>query len=144
MQSTSGSAVFAKVDMCHAYWQLPLHAYSQECMSIQTPLGVFTPTRALQGSTDAGNHFQSCLSQVFSELHEHLLHWQDDGLAHANDEEQHIKLLRRIFALCEQYGLKLHAKKCELFLREAKFCGRLIDSDGVRHYPRAFETLANM
>ena len=56
--SVAGSSVFASVDMCHAYWQIPLHEDSRECMSIQTPVGVYTPTRILQGSTDAGNHFQ--------------------------------------------------------------------------------------
>lgn len=47
--STAGSKAFAKLDICHAYWQVPLDGELQECMSIQTPLGVYTPTRILQG-----------------------------------------------------------------------------------------------
>ena len=38
LQSVQGSTCFAKMDMSHAYWQLPLHPSSQETMSIQTPL----------------------------------------------------------------------------------------------------------
>jgi len=67
-QTIRGSSVFANIDRCHAYWQIPLHKGSQECMSIQTPLGVYTPTRVLQGSTDAGNHFQACIAQIFEDL----------------------------------------------------------------------------
>ncbi len=35
-QSIFGRNVFAKIDTCHAYWQIPLHPNSQECMSIRT------------------------------------------------------------------------------------------------------------
>lgn len=56
---TSG---FAQVDMCHAYWQLPLGKLSQEVMTVQTPLGIFSPIRVLQCSTDAANHFQAATS----------------------------------------------------------------------------------
>ena len=50
--SIAGSKVFAKLDMIHAFWQLALHPDSQECMSIQTPLGVYTPTRVLCSTID--------------------------------------------------------------------------------------------
>lgn len=35
-RTIGGSKVFAKVDIFHAYWQIPLHVESQEVMSIQT------------------------------------------------------------------------------------------------------------
>jgi len=143
-QSTAGSTVFAKIDMCHAYWQIPLHPDSQEIMSIQTPLGVHTPTRILQGGTDAGNHFQSTISQVFAEMASHLLQWLDDFLMHAASETELLRRLGRFFEVCHDFGLKLHARKTHLFLREVNFCGRIIDSKGVRHDPRSLDTLKNM
>jgi hypothetical protein len=54
LQTTEGSSYYAKIDMCHAYWQLPLDKESDEYMSIQTPLGVHTPTRTLQGGYRRG------------------------------------------------------------------------------------------
>jgi len=93
-QSTAVSTAFAKLDMCHAYWQVPLHKDSQEVMSIQTPVGVYTSTRILQGSTDAGNHFQATTSNVFRELNEKLIQWLDDFLAHARDEADLLRVLR--------------------------------------------------
>ena len=38
-----GGTVFANIDLFHAYWQIPLHPESQECMPTQTLLGVYTP-----------------------------------------------------------------------------------------------------
>jgi hypothetical protein len=54
-QSVQGSRCFAKVDLCHSYWQLALAVESQEIFSIQTPGGIYTPTRLIQGTPDAGN-----------------------------------------------------------------------------------------
>ena len=139
--SIAGSKIFAKLDMIHAFWQLPLHPDSQECMSIQTPLGVYKPTRVLQGSTDAGNHFHSATAQVFSELQDRLAQWQDEFLKHALNEDHLLKILRRHFELWSKFGLKLHASKCGFFLTEAKFCGRIIDQSGVRYDPLRMETL---
>ena len=143
IRSVAGSLFFANLDMCHAYWQLMLHILSRECMSIQTPIGVFTPTRVLQGSTDAGNHFQSVTSHVFSSI-PNLLQWLDDFLLHAQSEDELLGFIESFFGLCMQFGFKLHAAKCKFFLREAKFCGRLIDSAGIRFHPRDMDALQNM
>lgn len=144
LQLTEGSSVFAKIDLCHAYWQVPLHKDSQECMSIQTPLGVFTPRRVLQGSTDAGSHFQASTAKVFECVSANMLQWLDDFLLHAKDEGTLIDILETYFARCREFGLKIHAEKTKLFLRETKFCGRIIDGEGIRFDPRSLDALLNM
>jgi len=78
-------------------------------MSIQTPLGVYTPRRVSQGSTDAGNHFQSCTSQISEDLIDCLLQWLDDFLIHAKTEEDLLKHVRQFFSQCRKFGLKVHA-----------------------------------
>jgi hypothetical protein len=57
-QSIQGSRSFAKIDVCHAHWQLTLVIESLEIFSNQTPVGIYTPNRLIQGSTDADNYFQ--------------------------------------------------------------------------------------
>jgi hypothetical protein len=42
-----GSEVFATLNFCQGYWQIPLHKDSQDCQSFITPDGVHTPTRVL-------------------------------------------------------------------------------------------------
>ena len=70
-------------------------------MSIQTPLGGFTPTRVLQGSTEEGNHFQSATAQVFMELQESLAKWQDDFLMDAAGEERLLKLIHNSWSFAQ-------------------------------------------
>lgn len=106
-------------------------------------VGVYTPSRILQGSTDAGNHFQSVTSCIFAEINK-ILQWLDDFLLHAKDEQELLKNLERFLYLCDKFGLKINAKKFQLFLKSAEFCGRIIDKDGTRFQPRQLEALLNM
>lgn len=144
LQTTAGSVCFAKIDMAHAYWQLPLAQDSQEMLSIQTPLGVYSSTRLLQGSTDAGNHFQAVTQELFQEKVPRLLQWLDDFLLHADSEQQLLDSVDQFLGICAEHGLKIHAEKTELFLREARFCGRVLSRDGLKFDPRHFESLLQM
>jgi Reverse transcriptase (RNA-dependent DNA polymerase) len=115
-QTLQGSKVFAKIDLCHAYWQLALDRICQEIFSIQTPLGIYTPTRLLQGSTNAGNYFyfQGATAPLFlssSDLVNRLLQWLDDFLLHAATESGFLKALRAFFQICREYGLKVQPSR---------------------------------
>jgi hypothetical protein len=70
--------------LSHDYWQLPLVPESQECQSFITPEGVYSPTRALHGTTNAVIHIQALLKEVFAPLSRNLLGWLDDLLLHAS------------------------------------------------------------
>ena len=94
MQSVQGSEMFAKVDMAHAYWQLPLAEEWKELMWIQTPLGVFSSIRLLQGSTDAGNHFQAVTSEAFSSIATNTFQWIEDFMFHAEKEDNLLDIIR--------------------------------------------------
>ena len=146
-QSVSGSRFFSKIDLCHAYWQIALALACQEFFSIQTPIGIFTPDRLIQGSTDAGNYFQGTTEPLFSQhadLMDKFLQWLDDFLLHAKTEEELLRALRAFFDICREFGLKVHALKTELFAKEATFCGRVFDQNGMRFHPSKFEALKSM
>lgn len=86
LQSVEGITCFAKIDMAHAYWQLPLAKESQEMLSIQNPLGVYSSTRALHGSTDGGNYYQS--ANALSDRVRKLFQWIDDLVLYSGDDAE--------------------------------------------------------
>jgi len=45
------------------------------------------------------------------------------------------------FELCRANNIKLHARKCHLFLTTVNWCGRLISAEGVRMDPSRLESL---
>jgi hypothetical protein len=63
-----GSEVFATLNFCQSYWQIPLHKDSQDCQSFITPDGVYTPTRVLHGTRNATQHLQSVLVVMMDDI----------------------------------------------------------------------------
>jgi len=139
-----GAQCFSVFDFCNGYWQLALDKESQECQSFVTPDGVFTPTRVMQGQTNAVSFFQSSLQGIFVSIREKMLQWIDDMLMHCKSIRELMDTIAQLFALCRSARLKLHAAKCHLFLLVVKWCGRLISKDGIRFDPSRLDALIGM
>ena len=140
----TGSAVYAKLDFSHGYWQIALDEKSRECQSFGTDEGIWTPTRVLQGSKNSSAYFQAATSKIYKPLRERLLQWLDDWLMHAKTEGELLNTLKVFFVLSREYRVKLNAKKCTLFTREVTWCGRKISAEGVTYDPRRLEGLKIM
>lgn len=65
------------MDLAHGYWKIRLAELSQEMMSIQTPIGVYSSRRLGQGGSDSENHFQAVLGEKFEGRVKNLLQWLD-------------------------------------------------------------------
>jgi Reverse transcriptase (RNA-dependent DNA polymerase) len=127
-----GSEVFATLEFCQGYWQIPLHKYSQDCQSFITPDRVYTPTRVLHGTRNATQHLQSVLVVMMDNIKSNIKEWLDDCLLHTKTEDNLLATLNFFFKKCQEHGLKLHASKSVLFATTVRYCGRLITKDGVR------------
>lgn len=107
----SGDSVNAVIDLCQGYYQLALHEDSQECQSFITPDGVFTPTRVMQGQTNAVFFFQSTIQSLCLTILDLILQWLDDLLFHAKTPRMLLDALKKIFSICLRVDIKLHAEK---------------------------------
>ena len=143
-QDISGSQCFGKFDLAHGYWQVPLAEESQAMMSIQTPNGVYSSRRLLQGGTDSGRHFQAVLQEKFYGRVEKMLQRLDDFLFYATDEEQLLDNIDSFLQVFNEIGLKIQAEKMTLFATTVQLCGRVISNDGIQYHPRYFESLVSM
>ena len=113
-------------------------------MAFSTPTGTYAPTRVPQGHQDASSYFQAVTYPLFEAIRAQVLQYLDDFLIHAKNEEQLLSIIEHFLAICSKYNLKIGAKKTNLFLKEARFCGRIISGDGIRFDPRNLETLQSM
>jgi hypothetical protein len=77
-------------------------------------------------------------------LYKHLLIWIDDLLLYADDIDTYLDKLAELFFLLNDFGLKLSVKKSSLYQKEVKWCGKIIDANGVRHDPARIATLRAM
>lgn len=140
----SNASCFASIDLCHCYWQFPIENESRECQSFITPDGVFTPTRVLHGQSKATAYVQSTVQELCLEIRDVTLQWLDDILFHCVTPRVLLQALKKFFEICQTYGLKLHASKCQFFLRSVTWCGRVISEEGIRLDPARLVALVNM
>ena len=137
------STVFASIDFCAGYWQMPLHEDDQHIHSFITPSGVYQPTRTLQGASNSGPNFQSRVEPCFVSIREALKAWLDDMALHQKDEKRLLLTLGKFFEICRERNLKISAKKTVLFNTSLRWCGYIVDQHGVQCDPRRVDALKN-
>jgi hypothetical protein len=115
LASLAVSKCLATLDLMQGYWQLPSHEGSQECQSIISPDGVYTPTRVQHGTTNATVHMQSITEDLMHDIRHSVKIWLDDNMIHVTDEEKLLEVLEFFFKKCLQHGLILHAAKYNLY-----------------------------
>lgn len=131
-QHVAGSTSFGNIDLALCYWQVLLSPESQEMMQIQTPIGVYSSRRLLQGGSDSGNHFQAVLQQKFDERVDNMLQWIEDFLFYAKDETELLNTIESFLSVCSEIGIKVSAEKPNLFSRKFQVCGRVISAEGIQ------------
>jgi hypothetical protein len=139
-----GSEVFATLDFCQGYWQIPLRKYSQECQSFIRPNGVYTPTHVQHGTRRDMQHLQSVLDFMMNNIKSNIKAWLHDCLLHTKSEYDLLETLNFVFKKCQEHGFNLHASKCVLFVTTVRYCGSLTTKDGVRFDPKNMEALQAM
>ncbi|KAJ0408589.1 hypothetical protein P43SY_008936 [Pythium insidiosum] len=149
LERVMGCVCFGLFDFIKGYWQLPLDEESQEILSYMTHRKIYTPRRVPQGCSDAALYFQSTMERCFASLlYEHLLVWIDDLLLYAKDVDTYLDKLQELFGLVDRFGFKLSVTrpttKSSVYRKEVKWCGRIINGDGVRHDPVRIEALVNL
>lgn len=117
---------------------------SQECQSFITPDGVYTPTRIVHGKRNAVSFCEISAQNICCPILDYILLWLDDMLFHATHAHGLLQVLEHGFGICGQFNLKLHTKKCKFFLKEARWCGRIIKGAGVKLEPTRLKALLDM
>ena len=101
----SSSTVFATLDACKEFWQIPI-AGSVDSQSMMTPLGIVTPYRLPQGNTNSVFIFKQGIEAIFRKdlSQNQLLIWIDDLLAHASSPDALLSVLETTFSLSDIFG----------------------------------------
>jgi hypothetical protein len=92
-----GSEVFATLDFCQGYWQIPLHKDSEYCQSFIKPDGVYTPTRVLHEMRNAAQHLEFVLVVMIDDIKINIKEWLDGCLLHTITEDVLLEILNFFF-----------------------------------------------
>ena len=129
--SLSGGKTFTKLDLAHAYLQVPLDAESKKFTTINTHRGLYEYNRLPFGISSAPAIFQRTIENTLQNL-SHTCVYLDDILITGKTETEHIRNLEEALTCLEKAGLRLKKQKCSFMLTSVDYLGHTISSEGLQ------------
>lgn len=131
LDSLTGSSWFTVLDQRKAYHQGFLDDESQSLTAFITPWGLYQWVRIPFGLSSAPAEFQRSMEECLWGLRDDICPtYLDDNLVHSKCFQDHIEHVRAVLQRYQKHGVKLTAKKCELFKSNVRFLGRVVSKDG--------------
>ena len=137
----AGGAVFSKLDLSHAYQQLPLSEESKEIVTINTHKGLYTYNRLPFGISSAPAVFQRTLETLLSNIDGVGL-YLDDILVCGRNIDEHDSRLREVLKRLSKAGLKLKKSKCLIGVPEVIYLGHKVSASGIQPLPEKVRAIA--
>ena len=130
----SGGKYFTKLDLSHAYQQVPLEEESKKYVVVNTRRGLFRYTRLPFGISSAPGIFQRVIESLLQGI-ESVVVYLDDILITGATEEKHLQTLDEVLSHLDKAGLRLKRSKCEFMRESVTYLGHRIDADGLHPLP---------
>ena len=144
LERLAGKQVFSSLDAAAAYHNLEMSEESKKYTAFTTPFGLFEFNFLPFGLTNAVSAYSrfiwDCFQDVDSDCSQAYL---DDILTATEDLDSHMVELRKVFDLHRNNGIKVNAKKTNLFLSETRYLGHLVSSEGIRMIPEYIARIVN-
>ena len=125
----SGGRRFSKLDLSHAYQQIPLGAEAQDLVTVNTHLGMFRYTRLPFGVAAAPSIFKRTMDNMIQGL-PHVTVYLDDILVTGETEKEHLENLEDVLKRLADAGFRLKREKCEFMVSSVKYLGHQINAAG--------------
>jgi hypothetical protein len=129
--SLAGGKSFTKLDLAHAYQQVPLDDKSKELVTINTQKGLFQYHRLPFGVASAPSIFQRTMENLLQGL-PHVSVYIDDILITGESEAEHLANLEEVLARLEAAGMRLKRNKCSFLLPQVEYLGHQISAKGLQ------------
>ena len=125
--------IMSNLDLSGSFWQLSLAEESRPWSAFTLPFLAtqFVWCRTPMGARGSTASFAKFLHIVFRDCPE-VITYVDDLITMAQDNDEMIKNLEKIFAILRLNNLKLNLKKCKLGVRELDWLGFTINKDGIK------------
>ncbi|XP_055527162.1 uncharacterized protein K02A2.6-like [Wyeomyia smithii] len=139
----SGCRYFSHIDLSDAYLQVQVDESCQNLLTINTHKGLYQFTRLSPGIKSAPGAFQQLVDAMLAGL-KSTSGYLDDVLVGGRTEEEHNRNLELVLNRIQEYGFTVRIEKCSFSMRQIKYLGQILDSDGIRPDPDKVAAIANM
>ena len=140
----SGHAMFSTLDLSSGYWQVGMEEADKEKTVFVTRKGLYQFKVMPFGLCCAPATFERLMETVLAGLQwDKCLVYLDDIIVVGKSFEDMLENLGEVFLRLRQAGLKLKAKKCNLFAKRVSYLGHIISQDGIATDPEKVKAVAD-
>ena len=131
---------FTKLDLAHAYQQIPLTVDSKRYTTINTHKGLFRYNRLPFGVASAAAILQHMMDSLLQGL-PHVCVYLDDILITGPTDEAHTKMLDEVLRRLNDADVHLKREKCFFMLPSVEYLGHRISASGLQPTDRKIKAL---
>ena len=120
--SLAGGQHFSKLDLSHAYLQLPLAEESQPIVTVNTHKGLYRYQRL---------PFQQTMETLLQDI-PNVCMYLDDILVTGPSSATHLRNLEEVLTYLEDAGMRLKKEKCAFLMEEIEYLSHKISREGLQ------------
>ena len=127
----ANSTLFSTIDLTSGFWQMVLKPECREYTAFTVyGMGQFEFKTSPMGLLGCPASFQRLMEEVMKGI-PNVLVYIDDILVHSKTHDQHIEILRKVFARLQQHHLKIRLEKCHFANTTVEYLGFKLTPHGV-------------
>ncbi|XP_049312212.1 uncharacterized protein LOC125778460 [Bactrocera dorsalis] len=126
-----GKAVFSKIDIKKAYYNIRMCEKDIAKTAVRTPIGLFEFVVMPFGLKNATQTFQRYIDITFRNM-DFVFCYLDDILIFSENEEEHHKHVQLVLQKLKEAKLCVNLSKCEFCVSELNFLGYHISAEGIQ------------
>lgn len=111
--------------------------------TINTHKGLYRCSRLLYGVASAPAIWQREIENILADI-PGVSVFLDDIRITGPDDDTHLHRLELVLQRLQQFNIKINEEKCEFFQNEIRYCGYVIDKDGIHKEKRKMDAIDKM
>ena len=140
LSALAGGKRFMKLDLKHAYQQLPLSEEPKQFLNINTSKGLYQYQHLPFGVASAPAIFQSTMDTILKSI-AGVVRYINDIVITGRSDQEHRNRLEAVLSSLERYGVHLKWSKCSFLQEKVQFLGHVIDAEGVHLSPEKVQPI---
>lgn len=142
LRSNKKGCIISALDIAKAYFCIPFADDEVGVLYVEHQGKDYGFARTPFGLTDLPKHFVNIMTDIFKDMKNVLVYF-DDILIVTETLEEHKLVLNEVIRRCNEYNFPLNFDKCKFACQSLKYLGMVIDRHSIRPDPEKVQGIVN-